>query len=172
MSTIYKIEEGRIVMIKEENEELKAQSASKSAMFKLKPEFEKLFGLMKKLGFLDSYKIRIEPYNRGYEMKFNFHEGQSGWDNIFGLDKKIQSEVSSLFSVASIYMQPDSFFQNSFELDGYTKITGSFYSNQSMGNQWVKQIKKKQDIGTAEKEFIKINLENIKKAMDVLKKVK
>jgi hypothetical protein len=174
MKTKYVLKENKIIIIKEENEELKAQSVAKSAMFKLKPEFEKLFDMMKKLNILESYKIRIEPYNRGYEMKFNF---ERVFKHLYKMKEegtitnKLLDEIGGLFQSSSIYIQPDSFFQDRFDEGGYAQITGRPYSFEMFGASWVKQIKRKEDINDAEKEFVKINLENIKKATDILKKL-
>jgi len=172
MKIKYVLKENKIIMIKEENEELKAQSVAKSAMFKLKPEFEKLFDMMKKVELINSYKIKIEPYNRGYEMSFDFQRDMNCFSKVYKLsDGNLKKEINGIFNSTSIYFQPDSFFQDRFDAKQYAQMTGNFYSFEMFGRSWVKQIKRKEDINDAEKEYVKINLENIKKATDILKKM-
>jgi len=147
-------------VLKEENEIFKAQEACKSVIFRIKPLLEKALKLANEKGYLDSYKIRPEPFNNGYMLKY---EVKINFRNSEVLYKKDRKLFNILDSNTSIYLQPNSFFQDYLETgSGNSQLEGNVFSTGGKYEAVRYPIKNKLDIKPAIEMFFKRNEQSLK----------
>jgi len=164
------LNEGKRTTLNEENELLKAQDACKAAMFKIKPLVEKFYKKAEDLGLIDSYTLKLEPYNNGYMLKY------STKPNYRAIDELGKNRGNSIYiilvSSSSITLQPDTFFEDKLE-KAYGEGTSAFI----VGNvfQIAKdyksvnyKISSKNDIKIMTEKFVKENEQAIKLATNML----
>lgn len=164
------LNEGKREVLNEENELLKAQDACKAAMFKIKPMLEKFYKKAEQLGLIDSYTLKLEPYNNGYMLKY---DTRPNYRALGEYDKNRQNALYNILaSSSSVTLQPDTFFE-----DKLAKAYGEGTSAFIVGNvfQVTKEYKSvnykimsKNDIKTMTEKFVKENEQAIKLATNML----
>jgi hypothetical protein len=164
------LNEGKREVLNEENELLKAQDACKAAMFKIKPSLDKFYKKAENLGYIDSYTVKIEPYNNGFMLKYSTKPNYRAMD---GLDKtRAGSLYIMLASSSSIVLQPDSFFEDklgqAYGENTYAFLNGNIFQVTKDYKSVNYKISNKNDIKTMAEKFVKENEQAIKLATNML----
>ena len=118
---------------------LKAQDASKAALFQLERVTSEFFRKAQQKGLADSFKSDISPYNNGYELKIEFKTSEQSMMYRFNKAREQgieEDEVvvptivrffNNYWSSIRFDVQPETFFDNHLEDDGRAKLNGSYH---------------------------------------------
>lgn len=157
-----------VIELNEENEELKAMDAIKGVMFKLKKEFEPVLKEMKNKQLIKDYKQKIKPYNSGFKLDFNMNTKSSR--NLRDIEEQNEELIKLLWSLHSVYLYPETFFQEhldkgesaKFEGKGFPEYHNDHEGFKLLDNSIFKNIKDKKDIKKAVEAYYKENVKRIK----------
>jgi len=146
--------------INESNELIKAQGDCKAAIFIVQKEIDKFLNDLMKAGFIASFKTTVTPYNQGYELEITAdHRDLWKKRQMTPQEEFISNWISSN---GYIYLQPSSYFQDSFE-DGKGAYIEGVELQMRSGNRSYPRfgIKTKADITKATKDWTKLILDQI-----------
>ena len=145
--------------LNEANEEIKAQGVCKNSIFQVQKEVEALFKDMVKKEYIDSFKTKVEVWNRGYQIKASFD-----YKNLYRYEDKFPKEiVEVIYRVIGngyLYLQPSTFFEDYFEEGKGAYLEGKAFEIAPKQNYEVTYpkyaIKGKNDITKAGKDYVDI----------------
>ena len=100
--------------LNEANEEIKAQGMCKNTIFQVQKEVEKLYKDMQSKSYIDSFKTKVEVWNRGYQLKQTF-DTKSLWRNEDNMPKEIAEAIYKVTGNGYLFLQPGTFFEDYFE---------------------------------------------------------
>ena len=142
--------------LNESNELIKAQGSCKNAIFQIQKDVDKFFGNLQSSGYLKNYSSKVKPYNTGYELTIDVKQDYKG-----GKPTDKEEFIYNFISANnSLYLQPDTWFEENLLDKTATKISGKgFLTPMNQKNYKDKYpeypITSKQDIDGATKAFIK-----------------
>ena len=142
--------------LNESNELIKAQGACKNVIFQIQKDVDKFFENLLKEGYLRSYSSKVKPYNAGYQLTIDVKQDYKG-----GKPTEKEEFIYSFISANdSLYLQPDSWFEENLLDKTGTKISGKgLLTPMNQKNYKDKfpeyPITSKRDIDGATKAFIK-----------------
>jgi hypothetical protein len=129
---------------------------------------------MQKKGYLDSFKTKVEVWNRGYQIVQQFKN-----TNLWKQDGTIPEDkvliASRVIGSGQLFLQPSTFFEDYFEEGKNANLEGKVFTfkeeKQSYEETYPRfPIKTKSDIPKAGKEYvdiIKSQIADIRKMLDI-----
>ena len=159
--------------LNEANEEIKAQGICKNSIFQVQKEVEALYKDMVKKEYIDSYKTKVEVWNRGYQIKQSFD-----YKNLYRNEGKFSDAiVETIYRVLGngyLFLQPSTFFDDYFEEGKGAALEGKTFELVPKQNYEITYpkfpIKGKNDITKAGKDYvdtIKAQIVEIRKMLEL-----
>jgi len=159
--------------LNEANEEIKAQGICKNSIFQVQKEVEALYKDMVKKEYIDSFKTKVEVWNRGYQIKQSFD-----YKNLYRNEDKFSKEILEIIyrviGNGYLYLQPSTFFEDYFEEGKGAALEGKVFEIAAKQNYDITYpkfvVKSKNDIAKAGKDYvdtIKAQIVEIRKMLEL-----
>ena len=160
-----------ISILMEANDLLKVQGMAKGSMFKAQKLLEPVMGSLKAAGWLESYSLKVVPYNDGYQLEVKSKLDYDRTAEIRTADNDYYeslSRVVSSLSMGNLYIYPGSYFEDDMK-DGSGYVEGrTIQVAKKYPSFKVSGIKSRDDIKSAFKKYdaqIQDDIKVLKKAI-------
>jgi len=102
--------------VNESNESAMASDAIKATIFKIQKPLEAAFKKFEKIGVFKSFKLKVQPFNGGWEMQLNTKEDHKRiWEVEDMISEDLFNNLSRIVNLYSVSIYPTSWFEENFE---------------------------------------------------------